>query len=71
VIEKFGLALLLLALAGCDSFQPTGTNSADDSASCLAGDTAIPSKALCLMDDAACYQVDGQWCTGPRAGTGG
>ena len=69
MIERLSVALLLLALAGCDSFQPT---TSDDGSSCLSGDFAIASSSLCLMDDAACYQLDnGQWCTGPRAGTGG
>lgn len=61
--------LMTLALVGCDSFQPTVSN---DGANCQPGDTAVASSQMCLMDDAACYQLDnGQWCTGPRAGSSG
>jgi hypothetical protein len=35
---------------------------------CLAGDSETPDQSQCLVDDAACYQLDtGNWCTGGRA----
>jgi len=47
VINTFAALLATLALISCDSFQPTDRQD-DAASSCLEGDIAIPSKALCL-----------------------
>jgi len=58
---------LLSACAASGGGSPSNAESRTRSDVCKSGDIEITSRSQCLLDDAACYQLnDGGWCTGER-----